>query len=58
MNKEETVRISEGHGDYAPEEMLRIYQDIRNTGKELKVPTPLLDSYEKFFIEMQENIPH
>jgi 2-dehydropantoate 2-reductase len=56
--KEETIRISAGHGDYAPTEMTKIYEDIVIKGKELKCKTTLLENYKKYFDVMNENTSH
>lgn len=53
--KEETIRISEGHGDYAKEEMTRIYSDIKQMAQQLNVNTPLLNSYQQYFDLMNNN---
>lgn len=52
LRKEEAVKISSGHGDYAPDEMTRIYEDICQMARSLSIPTPLLDSYRPAFEAM------
>lgn len=52
LKRKDAAIISQGHGDNNKEELYRIYQDILNTGKDLKVDISLLESYEKYFEEM------
>ena len=55
LRKEETIRISAGHGDYAPEEMVRIYKDIVDTGEQLGSKVKNLSSYKDYFDILIEN---
>lgn len=55
LRKEETIRISAGHGDYAPDEMTKIYEDIVNTGKQLGSKMEKLSGYKDYFDIMVEN---
>ena len=51
---EVSMKISSGHGAYAPDELQRIYRDVVNTGKQLRVATPLLDAFKPFIDEMSK----
>lgn len=51
---EVSMKISSGHGAYAPEELQRIYYDVVNTGKQLGIATPKLDGFKKYIDEMSE----
>lgn len=52
LKRQDARRISEGHGDYAPEELTRIYADIVQTGKTLGASTALLERYAPYFEQM------
>ena len=58
LAKEETIRISAGHGDYAPTEMTKIYEDIVKKGKELNCKTTILENYKTYFDVINENTSH
>jgi 2-dehydropantoate 2-reductase len=51
---EVSMKISSGHGAYAPEELQRIYYDVTNTGKQIGISTPKLDAFKKYIDEMSE----
>ncbi len=52
IGAEVAVKISSGHGAYAPAELQKIYADVVNTGKQLGVPTPKLDAFKPYIDEM------
>jgi 2-dehydropantoate 2-reductase len=49
---EVSMKISSGHGAYAPDELQKIYRDVVGTGKQLGVSTPKLDEFKKYIDEM------
>ena len=49
---EVAVKISSGHGAYAPAELQKIYAHVANTGKQLGVPTPKIDEFKPYIDEM------
>ncbi len=54
LRTEMTQRISAGHGDYAPDEMTAIYEDILTAGMEFNVKTPLLQAFKPHFLAMNQ----
>ncbi len=51
---EVSMKISTGHGAYAPAELQKIYYDLVATGKQFSVPTPILDSYKTYVDDMSK----
>jgi 2-dehydropantoate 2-reductase len=49
-----TMKISAGHGNYAPEELKQIFYDVVETGKQLNVSMPHLLAMEPFVKEIQQ----
>ncbi len=52
IGSEVSVKISSGHGAYAPAELQKIFYDVLNTGKQLGVPTAKLDAFKPYIDEM------
>jgi ribose/xylose/arabinose/galactoside ABC-type transport system permease subunit len=48
-----SLKISGGHGSYAPDELRRIYYDVVETGQQLGVPMPTLLSFKQAVDEMR-----
>lgn len=56
LQQDATIRISEGHGEYAPDEMTKIYEDVLEMGKKLKCKIENLLSYQEDFTRMNDRI--
>ncbi len=53
LRKPLTLKISAGHGNYAPAELKQIYYDVVETGKILNVPMPHLLAMEPYVRDMR-----
>lgn len=52
LQSKTSMKISGGHGRYAPEELQQIYYDVLETGKQYNIPTPKLAAFKPFIDEM------
>ena len=52
LQSKTSMKISGGHGRYAPEELQQIYYDVLETGKQYNIPMPKLMAFKPFIDEM------